>query len=66
MRDAETGRHSRRTQRYARMLAEELSPHPDFRDYLTRERIDLLSSLAPIHDIGKVGIPDQMLNKPGR
>jgi CHASE2 domain-containing sensor protein len=64
-RDAETGRHSRRTQQYARVLAEELSHHPDFRDFLTPERIDLLSSLAPLHDIGKVGIPDHILNKPG-
>ena len=38
---------------------------PAFRDYLTRERIDLLSSLAPLHDIGKVGVPDHLLNKPG-
>ncbi len=64
-RDAETGRHSRRTQQYARVLAEELSRHAEFRDYLTPERIDLLSSLAPLHDIGKVGIPDHILNKPG-
>jgi CHASE2 domain-containing sensor protein len=64
-RDAETGRHSRRTQQYARLLAQELSMHPAYRDYLTEERIDLLSSLAPIHDIGKVGIPDHILNKPG-
>lgn len=64
-RDAETGRHSRRTQQYARLLAEQLARHPDFRAYLTPERIDLLSSLAPLHDIGKVGIPDHILNKPG-
>ena len=64
-RDAETGRHSRRTQLYARILAQELSTHPDYHDYLTPERIDLLSSLAPLHDIGKVGIPDHILNKPG-
>ncbi len=64
-RDAETGRHSRRTQQYARVLAEELSHHPEFHDFLTPERIDLLSSLAPLHDIGKVGIPDHILNKPG-
>jgi adenylate cyclase len=64
-RDAETGRHSRRTQQFARVLAEELAHHPDFRDYLTPERIDLLASLAPLHDIGKVGIPDHILNKPG-
>lgn len=64
-RDAETGRHSRRTQMYARILAQELSSHPDYSEYLTPERIDLLASLAPLHDIGKVGIPDHILNKPG-
>jgi adenylate cyclase len=64
-RDAETGRHSRRTQQYARLLASELSRHADYKDHLTPERIDLLSSLAPLHDIGKVGIPDHILNKPG-
>jgi len=65
VRDAETGRHSRRTQQYARLLAEQLSAQPEFREQLTPERIDLLSSLAPLHDIGKVGVPDQVLNKPG-
>ena len=65
VRDAETGRHSRRTQQYARLLAEQLATQPDFRAYLTRERIDLLSSLAPLHDIGKVGVSDHVLNKPG-
>src|SRR4029453_19353483 len=64
-RDAETGRHSRRTQQYVRLLAEQLSIHPEFRDYLTPEKIDLVSSLAPLHDIGKVGVPDHILNKPG-
>ena len=66
VRDADTGRHSRRIQHYSRLLAEELSGHPAFRDYLTPERVDLLSSLAPLHDIGKVGVPDQLLNKPGQ
>jgi adenylate cyclase len=65
VRDAETGRHSRRTQQYARLLGEQLATQPDFRAYLTPERIDLLSSLAPLHDIGKVGVPDHVLNKPG-
>ena len=64
-RDAETGRHSRRTQQYVRLLAEQLSTYPEFHDYLTPERIDLVSSLAPLHDIGKVGVPDHILNKPG-
>jgi putative two-component system response regulator len=65
IRDAETGRHSRRTQRYARVLAEQLAMHPSFRDYLTPARVELFASLAPLHDIGKVGIPDHILNKPG-
>lgn len=65
VRDAETGKHSRRTQQYTKLLAEALSTHPRFAHYLTPERIDLLSSLAPLHDIGKVGVPDSILNKPG-
>jgi len=64
-RDAETGKHSRRTQQYVRLLAEQLSLHPSYLDYLTPERIELVSSLAPLHDIGKVGVPDHILNKPG-
>jgi HD-GYP domain-containing protein (c-di-GMP phosphodiesterase class II) len=65
IRDFETGRHSRRTQQYTHVLASELASHPDFRDYLTPERIELLAALAPLHDIGKVGVPDRLLNKPG-
>jgi adenylate cyclase len=66
VRDAETGRHSRRTREYTRVLARQLATRPGFREYLTPERIDLLSSLAPLHDIGKVGVPDRLLNKPGK
>jgi len=65
VRDAETGRHSRRTQEYARVLATQLATSPEFRAYLTPERIELLASLAPLHDIGKVGVPDRLLNKAG-
>jgi len=65
VRDIETGRHSRRTQEYARVLAMQLARHPEFREYLTPERIELLASLAPLHDIGKVGVPDRLLNKAG-
>jgi adenylate cyclase len=65
-RDAETGRHARRTQQYAKLLAEELARHPRFHRYLTSARVGLLSSLAPLHDIGKVGVPDHVLNKPGK
>ena len=65
IRDAETGRHSRRTQEYARVLARELSTRPGYTEYLTPERIELIATLAPLHDIGKVGVPDRLLNKPG-
>jgi adenylate cyclase len=65
IRDAETGRHSSRTERYARLLATELSKDPAYAAYLTPQRIELLASLAPLHDIGKVGVPDAVLNKPG-
>jgi adenylate cyclase len=64
-RDAETGRHSRRTQEYVKVLAQQLSINAEYGHYLTPERIELVSSLAPLHDIGKVGVPDQILNKPG-
>jgi putative two-component system response regulator len=65
-RDNETGNHIHRTQHYVRLLAQHLAAHPRFRDYLTRETIDLLYKSAPLHDIGKVGIPDSILMKPGR
>lgn len=64
MRDASTGQHSRRTQGYARILAQHLAHTPEFREYLTPERVELISLLAPLHDIGKVGIRDAVLNKP--
>lgn len=65
-RNLETGRHSRRTQELTRLLAEELAKHPDYHSYLTPNQIELISSLAPLHDIGKVGVPDSILNKAGR
>lgn len=65
-RDNETGNHIRRTQHYVRALAEELQAHPRFTDFLTDTAIDLLFKTAPLHDIGKVGIPDAILLKPGR
>jgi adenylate cyclase len=65
IRDLETGKHSQRTQKYTRVIAEELAKHPKYKEYLTPERVELLASLAPLHDIGKVGVPDRVLNKPG-
>jgi putative two-component system response regulator len=60
-RDPETGGHIKRTKLYVRALAEHLKTHPKFSDYLTEEAIDLLYKSAPLHDIGKVGIPDSIL-----
>jgi putative two-component system response regulator len=65
IRDMETGKHSSRTQQYVRVLAEAMSADDRYRAYLTPQRINLLASLAPLHDIGKVGVPDAILNKPG-
>lgn len=65
-RDNETGGHILRTQHYVKVLAEHLSSHSDFRDELTDEAIDLLYKSAPLHDVGKVGIPDSILLKPGK
>jgi putative two-component system response regulator len=64
-RDPETGNHIRRTQHYVRLLAIKLQDHPQFRDFLTPETIELLFKSAPLHDIGKVGVPDHILLKPG-
>jgi len=65
-RDNDTGNHIRRTQYYVKALAEHLKSHPRFCDFLTGSNIDLLFKSAPLHDIGKVGIPDHILLKPGR
>ncbi len=65
-RDPETGNHIRRTQSYVRTLATRLRTHPGFSDLLRADYIDQLAKSAPLHDIGKVGIPDQILLKPGK
>jgi putative two-component system response regulator len=64
-RDPETGNHILRTQKYVRALALRLSQHPRFSTTLDSRTIDLLTKSAPLHDIGKVGIPDSILQKPG-
>lgn len=65
-RDNETGDHIVRTQHYVRLLAQQLRNHPRFCDYLDDVMIDRLFKSAPLHDIGKVGIPDSILLKPGK
>lgn len=65
-RDNDTGNHIRRTQFYMRALAEHLKNHPRFKHFLSDHVIEMLFKSAPLHDIGKVGIPDRILLKPGR
>jgi len=65
-RDNETGNHIRRTQHYVRALALELRKLPKFASSLDDTTVELLFKSAPLHDIGKVGIPDAILLKPGK
>ena len=66
IRDPETGEHILRTQGYVRALAERLQGHPRYQDTITDQYIELVTRSAPLHDIGKVGIPDNILLKPGK
>lgn len=66
-RDNETGNHIRRTQYYIKILAEKLRHHSRFSHFLDDDKtLEMLFKSAPLHDIGKVGIPDRILLKPGR
>ncbi len=66
IRDPETGNHILRTQAYVELLARRLQSHPRFAATLSDDYIKLLARSAPLHDIGKVGIPDAILQKPGK
>lgn len=66
VRDVDTGNHLRRTQNYMRALSSHLARDPRYADMLSPHMIDMLYKCAPLHDIGKVGIPDRILLKPGR
>src|SRR5207248_5870327 len=65
-RDSETGAHLERVRSYCRILAQQLAQKPKFHDVITAEYIRLIYQTSPLHDIGKVGIPDSVLLKPGR
>jgi len=65
-RDHETGNHILRTQYYVKALAEKLAENPKFQTFLDDKNIRKLFKSAPLHDIGKVGIPDNILLKAGK
>ncbi len=65
-RDSETGNHIRRTQHFVKALAEHLRHRPRFQAFLTDATIATLFKSAPMHDLGKIGIPDRILLKAGR
>ncbi|MCP4694711.1 MAG: HD domain-containing protein, partial [Desulfobacterales bacterium] len=64
--DPETGGHIKRTQEYVMVLAKQLQKRPGFENQLDNEYIELLYYCAPLHDIGKVGVQDKILLKPGK
>jgi putative two-component system response regulator len=65
-RDPETGHHLERVQLYSRTLAQELAKSPKFSERIDGEFVRLIYQTSPLHDIGKVAIPDSVLRKPGR
>jgi response regulator RpfG family c-di-GMP phosphodiesterase len=65
-RDPETGEHLDRIRNYSRLLAEELGREGPYADLIDQEFIEDIYRSSPLHDIGKVGIPDAILLKPGR
>jgi putative two-component system response regulator len=65
-RDTETGAHLLRLQRYSRCLAEAAADSPSFAGQIDRHFIEMLECCTPLHDIGKVALPDHILLKPGK
>lgn len=65
-RDTDTGTHLERMREYSRILANNLSQYERFSDTIDGEFVQLVHMTSPLHDIGKVGIPDNVLLKPGR
>ncbi len=64
-RDTDTGAHLERVRTYSRIIAEHLSRQPRFRGVVNADFVRLIYLTSPLHDIGKVGIPDRVLLKPG-
>lgn len=64
--DPETGAHLERMRMYCRILAEDLSKTEKYRPVISEGYIDCIYTASPLHDIGKVGVPDNILSKPGK
>ena len=65
-RDPETGAHLERTRNHCTALAEKLSRRPRYRDAIDHGFLESIYHVSPLHDVGKVAIPDAILLKPGR
>ncbi len=65
-RDQDTGAHLERIREYVKIIAIELSRHPKYQSYITNQYIEDIYQSSILHDIGKVGIPDHILLKPGK
>lgn len=65
-RDSSTGGHIKRTSRYVQLIAEELCRRGYYKEALTKDYIDNMLKAAPMHDIGKISVPDAILQKPGK
>ncbi|MGN0678724.1 MAG: HD domain-containing phosphohydrolase [Oscillospiraceae bacterium] len=65
-RDKNTGGHIRRTAKYVELIAEELKRMGVYKNVLTKDYVDNLINAAPMHDIGKIAVPDAVLQKPGK
>lgn len=66
VRDEETGYHIKRTSEFVRILAQELKDRGALDESERHDLVDMMSRVAPLHDIGKIGIPDRILQKPGK
>ena len=64
--DADTGGHLQRMQNYSKILALELQKTPIYKGIISDEYVELIYDLSPLHDLGKVGIDDQILRKPDK
>lgn len=65
-RDDSTGGHIRRSSAYAVLIAENLRKNEKYKNQMTKDYIDNLKQAAPMHDVGKIATPDEILQKPGK